>query len=945
VISRFCSLWLAVAAIVPVVQVLHAAPTITQQPSPVTNSVSLGASLTNRVAATTSNPPLRFQWRLNAIDVIGATNATLTLTNIQILDAGVYTVVVLDSTGSVESSPWGISVDPTFTKITAVNIVSVSGFGTAWGDYDRDGYPDLFIGTTFNNPTGYSPNELYHNRRDGTFELVPATAFPADIGGISAGWADYDNDAFIDLFVSKTGADALYHNNTNGTFSKVQNAATMESAPGFASPWADFNRDGLVDLFVANETAPNVLLQNTGNGGFLKITNWIPSGTVSSQWASWADYDNDGLPDLIVANYRGFKNLLYHNEGGGRFTSIANSPVLSIPGESSVSVWADYDNDGWLDLFMGSARTTSNALFHNNRDGTFTLVTNSVITTDIAGSHGGAWGDYDNDGHIDLLVSGGSIPCRLYHNNGDGTFARISTGSLPNEGAQQRSCAWVDYNRDGFLDAWVARTVGNSNGLYKNNGNSNAWLGVQCEGRLSNRAAIGAKVRVQATIHGQSVWQMREISSSELTAHFGLGDATNVDIVRMEWPSGIVQELRNVPARQFLGVAETGVWITPRFQELPAGTNALFTFHTELEPPAHWQWFRDGIALAGETNSELVIPNVQRANAGSYTVSITNLTTGFAFTTPASTLTGPAVISQQPVSQNIRLGSNVTFSVSATGLPPTIVQWRRDGTNIAGATQNFLTLTNVQIADEGNYTAAISDSYGTLMSSNALLTVLIRPQILVHPLSQSAVAGGSLVLSVSATGYPLPLTFRWLKNGSVVSSIIQTSTNCFFVVTNLQPPTPPNQLTYRVSVTNLAGTVTSATAVINVLPDGDGDGLPDEWELAHGLDPASASDATMDFDGDGITNLDEYRAGTEPQDSTNRPRLEIVSRPPETLQFRFWAVSNHTYRIEQRSILDSNPWSTRSELTAAPSNRWFYIESPTATDTPQFFLRLLTPNQ
>src|SRR5436190_1798328 len=536
--------------------IIYATPAITQQPGPLTNSVSLGASLTNRVIATTSNPPLTYQWRLNALDLPGATNSTLTLTNIQVHDDGFYTVVVIDSTGAVESNPWVISVDPTFTKITGANIVSVSGFGTAWGDYDRDGYPDLFIGTTFNNPTGYSPNELYHNRRDGTFELVPATAFPADIGGISAGWADYDNDGFIDLFVSKTGADALYHNNTNGTFSKVQNSATMESAPGFAAPWADFNNDGLVDLFVANETAPNVLLQNTGDGGFLKITNWIPSVTVSSQWAAWADYDNDGLPDLVVANYRGSKNLLYHNEGGGRFTSITNSPVLSIPGESSVCVWADYDNDGWLDLFMGAARTTSNALFHNNRDGTFTLVSNSVVTTDVAGSVGGAWGDYDNDGHIDLLVSGGSVPCRLYHNNGDGTFARIFTGSLPNEGAQQRTCAWIDYNRDGFLDAWVARTIGNSNGLYKNNGNSNAWLGVQCEGRLSNRAAIGAKVRVQATIQGQNVWQMREISSSELTAHFGLGDATNVEVLRVGWPSGIVQELRNVPARHFLGVAE-----------------------------------------------------------------------------------------------------------------------------------------------------------------------------------------------------------------------------------------------------------------------------------------------------------------------------------------------------------------------------------------------------
>ncbi len=918
---------------------IFALPVITQQPAPATNSVSLGAQLTNHVTATTTAPPLRYQWRLNSAELFDQTNATLVLTNIQIADAGLYSALVTDASGATESKAWVVQVDPIFTKITGANIVSVSGFGSAWADYDRDGFPDLFIGTTFGNPTGYSPNELYHNRGDGTFELVSAAAFPADIGGISASWADYDNDGFLDLFVSKTGNDALYHNNGDGTFSKIQNAATMENAAGWASPWIDFNDDGLVDLFVANESSPNALFQNMGNGAFVKMTNWIPTGSLFSQGAAWGDYDNDGRPDLVVANYRGNRNLLYRNEGSGRFTQITNSPVLTFPAESSVPVWGDYDNDGYLDLFIGTPRTASSALFHNNRDGTFTVVTNSVAASDVGNSQGAAWGDYDNDGHLDLLVGGS----RLYRNDGQGIFTRVTSGSLANEGASQRTCAWIDYNRDGFLDAWVARTSGNPNGLYKNNGNSNGWMAVQCEGRLSNRAAIGARVRIQATIEGQIVWQMRQITSSELTAYFGLGDATKVDVVRVEWPSGVVGELKNVAARQYLGVTEAGIWITPRSQELPAGTNATFTFHTDMEPPLRWQWKRNGVALEGETNADLHLPNVQRENTGSYTVSVTNLTTGFFFTTAAAILSGPAVILQQPLSQNIGLASNVSFSVIATAFTSSAIQWRKNGADIPAATNHTLTFTNVQIADEGDYSVVITDSYGPLVSSNASLVVLVRPSITDHPVSQSVVTGGSLTLSAGATGHPFPLTFRWLKNGVPFSNMVVWGTSSFITFTNIHPPVPPNQLTFRVSVTNLAGSVNSLSAMISVSPDTDGDGLPDEWESAYGLDPTDPADAQMDTDADGATNAEEHRAGTDPTEALSKLRLEISAENTNALKLRFLAASNQTYRIEHRVAADLSPWIRGEAFIATPTNRWCECEARKFTSGE--FFRLVTPNQ
>jgi hypothetical protein len=143
---------------------LAALPTITQQPSPATNSVSLGAMLTNRVTATSTMPPLSYQWRRNGADLPGQTNATLLLLSIQVADAGAYTALATDASGAIESKPWQVEVDPAFTKIIGANIVSVSGFASAWADYDRDGFPDLFIGTTIGNPTGNSPNQLYRNR-------------------------------------------------------------------------------------------------------------------------------------------------------------------------------------------------------------------------------------------------------------------------------------------------------------------------------------------------------------------------------------------------------------------------------------------------------------------------------------------------------------------------------------------------------------------------------------------------------------------------------------------------------------------------------------------------------------------------------------------------------------------------------------------------------------
>jgi hypothetical protein len=542
-------------------------PIITRQPAPSTNSVSLGASLTCRVTASSTNGPISYQWQFNTLPLSGATNGTLMLTNLQVSDAGSYVVIISDNDGSVESQPWFVDVDPTFTIITTSTLnLSGGASGAGWADFNNDGFPDLLIvgkggGTTM----------LCSNQHDGTFTRLAGSSGIAGGGLGGAAWADFDNDGFLDVFVG--GANALYRNNGNGTFAK-----TAFPAPGISSycaSWADYDNDGFVDLIVGNYYTGglNALFHNNGNATFTKVlTNIVATDKGNSQGLSWADYDNDGLPDLFVANTGGQRCFLYHNDGGGNFTKITNSPVTTMAGNFACGAWGDYDNDGFPDLFV-CGYNQRHLLFHNNGDGTFTSVTNAgPIVTDTGDDQSCAWADYDNDGFLDLFVTGGGpthgMKDFLYHNNADGTFTRITRGSLVNDNGEGAAAAWADYNRDGFLDLFVSNFQNLSNGdkanyLYLNSGNSNHWLVIHCAGRISNRAAIGAKVRVKASIRGREMWQLREISGggnyvsqSSLEAAFGLGDATQAEIVRIEWPSGAVQQLTNIAAKQYLTVNE-----------------------------------------------------------------------------------------------------------------------------------------------------------------------------------------------------------------------------------------------------------------------------------------------------------------------------------------------------------------------------------------------------
>jgi uncharacterized repeat protein (TIGR03803 family) len=554
----------------------------TQQPGD--HSVSPGATASFQAIAL-GDDPLAYQWYFNGAALENATDPNLTVTNVQLANAGNYTVVVTNFSGSITSRMAHLDVDPTFTEITTGAMVNDTGNFTrcVWGDFNNDGFLDLFV-------CNYGGiNVLYQNNGDGTFANMNTGDPVQDIDyHTGTAGADFDNDGYLDLLVA-AGIDApsaqalkLYHNNGDDTFSQASGGVVTNQLGFFDAPtWADYDNDGFVDLFVTDDGTStdtggkNLLFHNNGDGTFTKVTSGAVVNDIGVGWgALWADYDNDGFDDLLVINLvnKGH-NFLYHNNRDGTFTRVTTNAIATDSWFAGAqgAAWGDYDNNGLPDLYVTDSYTSGgqrNRLYHNDGNGAFTS-TASPPSPSGSPLNGVVWGDYDNDGYLDLFMASSYGNNALYHNNGDGTFTQILTGDPVNNsipGVNFNSCAWVDYDNDGFLDLFVTCAADNNtaahNVLYHNNGNTNGWLEVKLVGTVSNRSAIGAKVRVHATIGGKTFWQMREINtgggwnSAPLVAHFGLGDATNADIVRIEWPSGLVQEFQNVAPKQILTYTE-----------------------------------------------------------------------------------------------------------------------------------------------------------------------------------------------------------------------------------------------------------------------------------------------------------------------------------------------------------------------------------------------------
>jgi len=524
-------------------------------------------------------------------------------------------------------------------------LLETTGCGVAFYDYDNDGWLDIFLVNGWR-LEGFPPGEeptshLFKNNRDGTFTDVTAKA-----GLIHHGWGqgvcvgDYDNDGWDDLFVSYFGKNVLYHNNGDGTFTDVTDKAGVG---GNGKRWntgcafVDYDRDGKLDLFVANyidmdlATAPvpesgpclykgvmvacgppglkggkNILFHNTGDGTFTDVSESsgiLTSGGTFGLGVLTADFDNDGWPDIYVADDSS-TSALYQNKKNGKFTDIAVEAgcALSPDGKPQAGMGvsaADYDMDGNLDIVKTNFAGDTPSLYHNLGGANFedtTFLAGLGAHTQYLG-----WGcgffDFDNDGWPDILICNGHVYPEveqlkteagyaqsklLYRNQRNGRFEDVSeiAGNGISAPSAARGCAFGDFDNDGDIDVVVNTVNGLPQLLRCDSSSGSNWIKIKAIGVKSNRSAIGARVTCVTTNSGESKphRQIDEVrsggsyfSQSDLRVHFGVGKAEKVDLLEIRWPSGQVDSIKDIGVNQLVFLKEGhGVVRSDKFAANPA---------------------------------------------------------------------------------------------------------------------------------------------------------------------------------------------------------------------------------------------------------------------------------------------------------------------------------------------------------------------------------------
>ena len=512
------------------------------------------------------------------------------------------------------------------------------GPGCAFIDYDNDGYPDILIlnGEDFPGHVthGKTTLKLYHNNGNGTFTDVTAKSglAPISLYGMGAAIGDYDNDGYDDIFITALGQSHLFHNNHDGTFSDVTKQAGIWGPNEFSTSaaWLDYDRDGKLDLVVANyvqwsETsdiyctldgshksyctpesykgASLRLWHNLGNGRFEDATakSGLFDTNSKSLGISILDYDNDGWPDIAVANDTQ-PNKLYRNNGNGTFTekAVQAGVAFSEDGVARAGMGvdaSDYDRSGRPSLIISNFSNQMVSLYHNEGRGLFIdEAPRSEIGRDSLLTLGFAcfFYDYDNDGWPDIFIADGHIepdvervqkrikyrqPPHLFRNNGHGQgFSEVSTslGTSFNTPRVARGAAYADIDNDGALDLLITTNAGPAL-LYRNDGVTNQSLRVKLVGTRSNRDGIGAIVRVSSGADKQ--WQMMKsggsyLSANELVLTFGLGANPKVDSLEITWPSGQIDRISNIEAGQTITVQEgKGIVSTRKYGRSMAMSN------------------------------------------------------------------------------------------------------------------------------------------------------------------------------------------------------------------------------------------------------------------------------------------------------------------------------------------------------------------------------------
>ena len=539
-----------------------------------------------------------------------------------------------------------------FEKITDTPITN-SALGSraaTFVDVNNDDLIDVFI---TNGPSGGQNNSLYINQGNGEFiedteSIIANDDSPSD----GATWGDIDNDGDIDLYVVNWYgvSNLLYLNEGGGDFRKVTGVGMPSRGHSETASWADYNKDGYLDLYVANSGGEsNDFLSSDGDGNYTKIVSTTNSALNNTRSVNWIDFDNDNDLDLFISNEGSEKNKLYVNTNG-EFDLYDNGQISNDSENSTGSSWADYDNDGDLDLYVANFNQKNS--FYRNDGNSFTKLNSTGLTDEANYSFGTTWGDIDNDGDLDLFVVDASFdtniqkPNSLYINNGNDTFTKVTDSYMTSQLGWSFGAAFGDYDKDGFLDLIVARTYneGQSNLLYHNLGNSNNWINIKCKGTVSNKSAIGAKVTATAIIGGVEVSQLREVSSqsgyncqNSLNVHFGLGDATLITKLVIQWPSGNTETFDNLSANDFYTFEEKipDDFLRANFKvenkEYEFNEDVQFKNLSLVDPNQEvtyeWDFDNDGIVdsndlepsftypNAGTYDIELVISNANNSNA------------------------------------------------------------------------------------------------------------------------------------------------------------------------------------------------------------------------------------------------------------------------------------------------------------------------------------------
>ncbi|MBI1930656.1 CRTAC1 family protein [Candidatus Poribacteria bacterium] len=493
------------------------------------------------------------------------------------------------------------------------------GSGAAFLDSDNDGDLDLYIVNSAALPgfvTERKPtNVLYRNDGKGHFTDVTQTAGVGDTGyGMGCVAADYDNDGDPDLYVTNLGENVLYRNNGDGTFTDVTQHAGVDGGDKWSSSCAfvDYDHDGNLDLYVVNyldydiakdgewydsrhqrvyggplkyEGISDTLYRNNGDGTFTDVSSRVGVYNENGKGlgVTCGDYDNDGRIDIYVANDT-TPNFLYRNMGDGTFIEIGLLAGAAYDEDGNAKAgmgvdFGDYNNDGFLDIFVTNFSHETNTLYHNNSDDTFTDVTDIAHLGEpsfLKLGFGTKFFDADNDGDLDIFVTNGHVydtvesssdtfeyaqTNQLFANNGDGTFTDISlkSGEHFSQKRVGRGAAFGDYDNDGDMDVLVTNNHDSPVLLRNEGGNRNNWLMIKTVGTKSNRDGIGARINVKTRFHSQ----MREVQTggSYLSGHdlrviFGLGAETKAEQVKITWPSGLEQTLADVEANQLLVITE-----------------------------------------------------------------------------------------------------------------------------------------------------------------------------------------------------------------------------------------------------------------------------------------------------------------------------------------------------------------------------------------------------